>query len=506
MNLTAIESCEANAATAQPTEPTAAMRPTRLSALPRYASAIGPLAAVGILLGIRRAELPFGDSDVLWGTRAGLDMLNSGRPLHTATHSWAVAGRPWIPNSWGWDLVLGFAFRIGGLAAIGILGILLLLGLVLLIGRVAVRVGAHPAWTAIVFVVVGFFIMQQLEPRPQFVSYLMVLAIPPLLPSVLYGDRQRALKATAAICLLQNLWMNLHTSAVLGPVILGAGGLGLLLDRDRPGRDLPRQARRLAAVVGLSAGSCLLTPYGAAPLTNIEQVRRASVGLIREWAPAGIHGTDPIFGLVAIAVGVVAAWLAFRARRFDTVAIVAVLAVATASAIRFTPMLLLVALPEIAVLAGRIQARPAFVKRVVAAGCAVFVVFGIANARSFARVSDAVASPALVAALPHGCRLVNDYSLGGAVMLARPDVTVSVDGRNDMYGRTLLLSVEAMLSNVPGTTARLDAARVNCALAPTASLLVAALSRDADWYVVGHDGYRTLLVRTGTPAGSAASP
>ncbi|MFN2518932.1 MAG: hypothetical protein ABR604_07810 [Jatrophihabitantaceae bacterium] len=437
-----------------------------------------------------------GDSDVLWGTRTGLDMLSSGRLPHTATHSWTAAGRSWIPNSWGWDLLLAGIYRLGGLVAIGVLDVLLILALALLVARAAARAGAHVGWTAFVFLLVGYFIMEPLEPRPQFVAYLMIFTLPPLLSSVLSGDRRRAAGATAAICGLQVLWINLHSSAVLGPVILGAGGLGLLLGRDGPGRDVPRPAARLLAVVSLAAGCCLITPYGTAPLTNINQVRRASAGLINEWAPAGIHGTGPIFALVAVAVGIVAACLAFRARRFDTVAITAVLGVATASAVRFSPLLLLYAVPEFAVAAGRIPARPAFIKRVIAAGCVVLAMFVVPRARSFARLSVGNASPGLVAALAHDCRLVNDYSVGGAVMLARPDVAVSVDGRNDMYGRTLLLSVEGILANPPGTIAQLDAAGVSCALGPISAPLFAALSREPHWHVVGKDGHRVLLLRS----------
>ena len=467
------------------------------AALRRLAPTLVPVTAVGLLLGIRRAELPLGDSDVLWGTRTGLDMLSSGRLPHNDTYSWTAPGRPWTPNSWGWDMVLGSAHRVGGLLAIAALGIVLVAAIAALVGLAAARVGAKPAWTAIVFAPVALFALHELSPRPQVIAYLMIFAIPPLLPAALYGDRRRAVKAVTAICLLQVVWMNLHTSAVLGPVLLAAAGVGLLLRPGQTERNVLQQAGRLVIVLGLAAGCCLLTPYGTAPLSNIEEVRRASVGLIREWTPAGFHGAGPILGVVAIAVGAAAGWLAFRARRFDTVAILAVFAVATASAIRFTPMLLLYVIPEFAVLAGKLRARPVFLSRMVVAGCAVLVVFGISGARSFARLDAKLTSPTLVAALPQGCRLVNDYTVGGAVILARPDVKVSVDGRNDMYGRTLLLSVEGMLSNDPGTTARIDNAGVNCVLTQSSDKLVKALLQGGKWRVAGTDPFRTLLLRVG---------
>ena len=52
-----------------------------------------PVVAVGALLGVIRAEAPLGDSDVLWGARAGMDILSSGNLPHHATYSWTAAGR-----------------------------------------------------------------------------------------------------------------------------------------------------------------------------------------------------------------------------------------------------------------------------------------------------------------------------------------------------------------------------------------------------------------------------
>ena len=65
-----------------------------------------------------------------------------------------------------------------------------------------------------------------------------------------------------------------------------------------------------------------------------------------------------------------------------------------------------------------------------------------------------------------------------------------------MYGRSLLLSVESMLSNEPGTIARMNANRVNCVLTETSDTLVRVLKASPNWRVVASDKHRTLLVRT----------
>jgi hypothetical protein len=453
----------------------------------------GLVAVLGALIGLRGAETSFGDSDVLWGIRAGLDMIRNGRLPHTATHSWTAQGRTWVPNSWGWDLVLGATYRIGGLAAIGALSILFVTALALLIARAARRIDAHPGWTALLLAVAMLGMLHALEPRPQIVDFLMIFILPPLLPTILFGEPGRAGRAAAALAGLQVLWINLHTSAVLGPVILAAAGAGLLVNR---GDGRRQAATRLAGVLTLATGCCLVTPLGLSALTNIAEVRRSSVGLITEWTPAGIHGAASLLGLGVLAVALLAMSVAARARRFDTVAVLVVLAVATASAVRFAPMVLLYMTPELAVAAGHTRLPKVVVTRLAVTAGAILLALGIQRAGSFVPLDAVIASPSLVAELPPGCRLVNDYQLGGEVLLARPDVSVAIDGRNDMYGRTLLLSIETMLRTSPaGTTARLDADGVNCVLAPSSNKLVTVLSDDPAWRVVGEDGYRTLLVR-----------
>lgn len=460
----------------------------------RFLMHAAPVMAVGALLGVIRAEASLGDSDVLWGTRAGLDILSSGNLPHHATHSWTAAGRSWTPNSWGWDVALGAMYKLGGMTAIGVLDVVIFLVIGLALAIAGARIGAHPGWTAVAFALIGRFILADIRPRPQAVAYVMIFVLPWLLPRVLDSDRRHAVRTGLTICALQVLWINLHSTGFLGPVLLGVGGAGLLV-RDRAEPELRERVVRIVILVTATGLCCLATPYGTALVSNVFEVRSASVGLIAEWEHVGFSDSNQILGLVAIGVGALCACLAWRGRRYDTVAYLLLFAAATASAVRFTPMLFLLAIPEFARLLGKLRVRSGFLLKVVGAGCAVLAVFAAIRLDRFGDIDEKVGSPALVAEVPHGCRLVNDYTIGGALMLARPDVEVSVDGRNDMYGRSLLLSVEGMLSNDPGTIARINANRVDCVLTETNDKLVDALKKSSNWRVVGSDKYRTLLVR-----------
>ena len=449
------------------------------------------LAVIGVLLALHRAEAAL-DTDVLWSARYGADVTHTGHLPHSDTYSWTAHGHEWIPSSWGWNVLLGIAYRLAGVSGMWVLGILISAGLGVMIGLVAARIGAAPLRTAMVFAVLGIFALVVI-PRAQAVGYLVLLAFPLLLPDVLFGTRSRALRAAAIILALQIVWMNLHTVAVVGPVVLLAGGGAQLIgDRRRSGSSA---VLRLLATTAAASLACLATPYGTAPITHIPAVRRASVGLINEWDHAGIGNIAELTSLAAALAAIAVAVVAWRGGRYSTAGILIVLAAAAASAVRFGPMTIVMLIPELARGMGKLEVRPFIMRRAIALGCGALVVFIVLNLDSFASLNDDAGSPRLVAELPSGCRLLNDYTIGGAVILKRHDVPVSIDSRNDMYGRRLVLKNEDVLENSIDVRSYVAQQGVTCVLAKTGYKAVQILSTTPGWKAMDHDSVRTLLVR-----------
>src|SRR3712207_9142174 len=54
------------------------------------------------------------ESDTFWQVRAGLLILDTRRLPGVDTLSWTAAGRTWELNSWGFDVALALAYRLGG--------------------------------------------------------------------------------------------------------------------------------------------------------------------------------------------------------------------------------------------------------------------------------------------------------------------------------------------------------------------------------------------------------
>lgn len=460
---------------------------------------IAVLAVLGLVVGLHRAERGLPDTDVLWGARSGRDILSTGSLPHADSYSWTAAGRTWIPNSWGWNVVLGLADRLAGVAGILALGVAIAVAVALLIAATARRAGAGPVWTAMVFLVLGPVALF-VSPRAQAMSYVPMLALPLLLPLVLFAARRRAFGAAIGMLALQIVWTNLHASAVIGPLLIAVAGAGLLLERrSRDGADRAAIMRWMSISTALVL-CCLVTPYGTAPLSHVSAVRSASAGIMQEWLPPGVGSPVQILGLVGTVAGIGATWIAWRARRWDRGLMLAVLVVASCTAIRFAPLVALFAIPELAAGATRLPVRPVMQRRILGAGGAVLALMVVMGAGSLGTLPTITDSPRLVAQIPSHCRVVNDMLVGGAIILRRPDVTVSLDSRNDMYGREGVLASIHLLANDPGAEERMRAESVDCVLALNGYKLVADLSRSAGWRVVGSDGVRTLLVRdTPTP-------
>lgn len=449
------------------------------------------MAVLALLQLLFRAEIPLGQ-DVYWGARWGMQVLDSGHLSRTDTYSWTAHGKPFIPSSWAWNVVLGADYKLLGVVGFWLIGAAMSLALALTTARVAERRGAPPLATIAIYAPVGMLGLEAV-PRAQTLSNIAILLVLPLISPIIFGDRRRAARAFALLCVLQVVWMNLHSVALLGPALVLAGGAGLL--RSRPDERTRAAAARLVAATAAACLCCLLTPYGIDPVTHAGEVRRASAGLVTEWDHVGFGNVAQAMGLAAVLAAAGLARRVWRRGHADTAACIGLLALCTASAVRFLPMLAIFAAPEIAVFVGGLRVRTRIFRFAVGLMVALLGLLAVMNLRDLRSFSDAV-SPRLIAQVPSGCRLLNDDLAGDAVTLLRPDVPVSLDGRYDMYGHDVVVRIEDMFENRPGTAGLLDSAGVTCVLGPSSMPLLRALRLNSQWTVVGTDRVRTLIVRT----------
>lgn len=428
------------------------------------------------------------ESDTFWQVRTGILTIAQGRIPTADPFSWTVGGEAWTLNSWGFNVVLGLSYQAAGLMGVALASACLVAvvgGLVLLLAR---QLGASPVLSAWVLLIGAPLLTVYLSARPQLVDYIAVLALVMLL-RWLVEVRQPAWPLVA-IAVLTIVWVNLHAAALLGVAIAGVSFLLVSLRRTTR-----RRSGWFLAALLITMICSLVNPYGAGLLAQTMQVKSEST-VITEWQP--FNPADPL-QLIAFALGLLG--IVVAARRGDMVftAAMGVAACGSLAAMRVLPIFLLLALPVLASFASqgvvlryfasrrRMLAQGATAVLVIAAGVAVF------NLPSIGRPDPAHFPSASIKAIPPGCKLFNEYQLGGLVILQRPDVLVSIDSRNDLYGAERVTQSLRVLDGQGDLDEGLAGA--DCVLVPPTSGLASRLRTSPDWDLKSAETTAELFIR-----------
>lgn len=439
------------------------------------------------------------ERDPYWQIRAGLENLD-GTPLaRPDSWSWAPVDGLFYPNSPGWNVLLGLAWRAGGDWGLFLLSFALLAGFLGLTYLVARRLGARPlpALAGIVAtIILAFPLLNARATLAVQVLLLLGLVAPDLWRPLAHrfsivGNVAVAAGAGALLSVVGN-WTHLSW-ITLAPMMTLAWAVYWLSQR-RATPDAVTGGRLggllLGGTVGLLIGP-LVSPYGLA--TGIErtlETQEIAQGLVVEWVAPFTPGLSPQWVISALAAAglavVVTVWLvrglSRGGRRHH--ALVASLAsigipfaVAGLLGVRFLGLALLTLAPVTAWGATRLVDRAQLAAtgashptlgdtmrrwtsghawRVVLTTVAIVLLPGVVLLGPLAHARPAEAGA--VATLPSGCRLFSTMGVAAVTILTRPDIPVWIDGRVDYYGRQRMLEAiaystgQAPTAAPPGTT------------------------------------------------------
>ena len=432
------------------------------------------------------------EGDTFWEIRGGLLTLSHQAIPRVDSFTWTVHGKPWTLNSWGFDVVLAVAYRIGGLPAVAWASAALAMmvaGMVLLLARC---LGASPQVAGWLLLLGSPLLIEWLSARPQLADYIAVPVLVMLLRRITDGrDRVRSIMAVG---ILSVGWVNLHAASLLGVVIAGACAVLLLARRASRGNGWWCVAAGAAALAG-----SLLNPYGLGVLAQAGQVQSAASGLIVEW-----RAFDPAspMQLSMFITGLTA--LVLAARRGDAVltGALGVPAAGSVVVIRFLPFLVLLGLPIIAGALSRTshpavlryaRSRRVMFRRCGSAGMAAFAALAALSLTHIGRPDPAIYPVPIVKDIPPRCKVFTSDLLGGFVILQRPDAPVSLDSRFDLYGRQRVLADVRALQGRGNPVSELTGA--GCVLVPPTSGLASQLHRDPAWQVRASGAAAILFVR-----------
>jgi hypothetical protein len=251
------------------------------------------LGAIGVM-GLARMPSAV---DLAYHVKAGQLMVAQHALPRTDVFAWTTAGRPWLDQNWGAQLLLYGIWRLGGFSLVAVVNALVA---VATWGLVAAACRRRTANLRVIAgaILIGYLVsMATFSARPQMFS-LLLFAVELYLLEVARTRPRVAL----AIPLLMVVWANLHGAFVVGIGLLAIELVAAVWRRDRPG------AIRFLVVTAASVAALLVNPWGVRVLGYALSLptSRVVTGLVSEWGPTSVRQLPGVLLLPAVGVLVVA--------------------------------------------------------------------------------------------------------------------------------------------------------------------------------------------------------
>jgi MFS family permease len=330
-----------------------------MSWLERQALFVAGLATVA---GVILAKVPSHINQDGWlALLDGRYVAQHGIP-HADTLAVLTHGARWIDQQWLAQLAIYGLHQLGGLPLYSIVYVALTVGSFGIAIVAARRLGGSEAHVIWVLPVAFLYFAGSVEIRTQGFAYPLFVGTLWLLSSEIRVPGRRRVYWVFPLLIL---WANLHGSASLGAGLAALYGVSLLVEDLRSGRPWHVRGRGLAFVIG--APLCLLvTPYGISGLTYYREtlLNPAFKTLVVEWQPVTAFAVLAIpFFVAAFATVWVLGYTRGRARLFEALTLLALIAAAVAAVRNITwfALALIMLLPS--TLGTVVAARPAAPRR-----------------------------------------------------------------------------------------------------------------------------------------------
>jgi len=455
------------------------------------------------------------DPDLWWHLRTGQWIVETGHVPHSDPFSFTRAGHAWVSHEWLSEAVFYELWKHGGAAALIVFSaIITTAGFMLLY----LRCPGKRHWAAAATACGALAAAPSWGVRPQMFTFTLASLLLWLLEAG--QDRPRLLFWIPPLFLL---WLNLHAGFALGPALLFAYGVGLIMET-AVGNTPWRQARPIVLRVLLLLLVCLalvpLNPSGAElyryPFDTLRSPGMRS--FIGEWRSPDFH--EWLYRpFLLVWMLVLTALASSRSRPKGRVIVPLLLtSFAALDAARHIPIFVLVAIPVIAAALPVVSAsltvarrrpdssrfRPLFNRAVLI----LIAVFALVKWVSLARNQDAREAEqfpqkavAFLRTSDQPRRIFVYYDWGGyAIWKLYPESRVFVDGRADLYGDDLLRqSIKTVVDLRTGWRDVLDSWKVEAVLLPPTCALAQALFLDSNWRAAFSDSKAIILLRTHPP-------
>ena len=501
-------------------------------------------ALIGVLILLSAYQLQQWDSDIFWALKSGEWIVTNRWVPLTDPFSYTFAGRPWVDFTWGFQVTAYLFYALLGWGGLFILQIVITGVTFVLIYLNAKLVTSRRLWlmaTLLLLVFAGSF--PRLFIRPHLLSYLFISAY----FLIINTHERTGSKIIYLLFPLQVLWVNFHSSAILGVFITGAYAAGDVIDyftgRSSDLTMVGARSRRLVAVSVVLPFLSLVNPYGLKlaifPFIHQGSENTEALKHIGEWVrmplkellfyfwPRPVYLLAFRLALISVLVAFVANLKRFRAR--DIILFAGAFYMA-ATHVRWISQFVYFGVPLLgANLAGWLDSRSrgfsssrdmlsGWVKLTALCVSAVLVFFlvlwfsgakavggyGLGIKRSsFPEGTVAFMKKHLVRG-----NIYNEYIFGGYLIFKNPEVKVFIDGRTPTVYSPYFFWTSRQV-NKPESWDRLVAEHsISMALIKLDKPLCSKLYEDKGWVAVSFDdlsilylkkrsGYKHLISRWG---------
>jgi hypothetical protein len=462
------------------------------------------------------------DPDLWWHLRTGEWIVDTGHVPDADPFSFTRAGHAWVAHEWLSEITFYELWKHGGAVALIVFSAIVTTAGFMLLYLRCLPFSGKKHWAAAATAFGAVAASPSWGVRPQMFTF----RLASLLLWLLDRGESRP-KLFFWIPPLFLLWLNLHAGFALGPALMLAYGIGLILET-AVGNTPWQQTRPILLRLLLLLLACVvlvpLNPSGSQlyryPFDTLRSPAMRSV--IGEWFSPDFHQWLYRPFLLAWLV-LLTALASSRSRPKGRVLLPLLLtSFAALDAVRHIPIFILVAIPVMAAALRPAAAAPAISRQhqdsprfrplFNLAVLILMAAFAAVKWVSLARnqtASEAAEFPQNAVAFLRAAKYPQNvfvyYDWGGyAVWKLYPEYRVFVDGRADLYGDDLLHQFENAVQLQNGWQDVLDKWKVETVFVPPSCALAQALLLDHHWREEFIDSKAAIFRRTNTTLEDAA--
>jgi hypothetical protein len=442
-------------------------------------------------------SFPSHDGDIGWQQWLGNYVLHHhALPKQLGTETFTATGSPWIPQEWALSIAVAWFIahdRFWILAAFSVAAAAICL---LVVAYRAYRRGASAFGIAVAVVFAGFALLPSFGVRAQVFGWFFLSAV------LLLLDLENDWIFLAAVVIA--LWANVHASALIAPVIVGAWATGTWIE-DRAWT--PRVERNFVLVGGSLLAVCMTPMLWHLPAYAMHLQTSAIRSAIQEWQPADLFFSGMEYGLLPLLAICCYFGIAAPRERWRDGMLFAVAAIIGGLAIRHIPLAALIVAPMAAQRLSSAVPVHARVNTVLqehfsevlifvcsAAVCGV-IVLTLSHSPQTAGVTLPKTAIVSLAKVPGVHNLYCEDFAWCSVALEEPNLRTFIDGRCDPFPARVwsdYLTVGRVAPAWSGVLKRWD---VDSVLVNKNDALSQALTLRRDWHLFYRDRRYELFLR-----------